>query len=62
MGAARPLFKVDHAMSDAERIASLERRLANERDLRKAAEANARRFHALMLQARIELIRQEKKR
>lgn len=56
MGAARPLFKFDHAMTDAERIASLEKRLVKERVLRKQAEANARRFHAQMLRARIELI------
>ena len=56
MGEARPLFKVDHQMTDAERIASLERRLREERVLRKQAEANALRFHALMLKARVDLI------
>ena len=63
MGSARPLFKVDHAMSDAERIQRLEKRLQVERRLRKAAEdrarladANSKRFHALLLQARVELI------
>lgn len=63
MGEARPLFKVDHAMTDEERIASLERRLLAERRLRKEAEhkledaeRNANRFHALLLQERISKI------
>jgi hypothetical protein len=56
MGTARPLYKVDNAMSDAEKIVSLERRLVKERELRKAAEANALKFHALMLKARVDLI------
>lgn len=59
MGEARPLFKVDNTMTDQERIASLERRLREERVLRKKAEANAHRFHALMLAARIALINQK---
>lgn len=56
MGEARPLFKINNAMADQEKIASLEHRLSEERVLRKAAEANALRFHALMLQARVNLI------
>lgn len=50
---ARPLFKVAHAMSDSQRITSLESRLRTERRLRREAEANARRFHALLLAERI---------
>jgi hypothetical protein len=53
MGEARPLYKVDHTMTDEERIASLEKRLRDERRQRKEAEANAKKFHALMLQARV---------
>lgn len=53
MGTARPLFKVDHAMSDAQKIARLERRLKVERGLRLEAERNALRFHALLLAERI---------
>ena len=60
MGTARPLFKVKDV---DERVAQLEARLVVERRLRKAAEAradaadkNAKRFHALLLQARVALI------
>lgn len=63
MGTARPLFKVKDA---DERCAQLERALEKERRLRKAAEAradladkNAKRFHALLLQARVALINQK---
>lgn len=49
MGTARPLYKVDHAMS-------CEQKLAKERVLRKNAEANALRFHALLMEARVALI------
>lgn len=52
MGDARPLLKLDQDL----RIARLERMLADERKRRKAAETNAARFHALMLQARVALI------
>ena len=58
--AARPLYKVDHSVSDADRIANLERRLATEHERRIAAEQsvreaerNASKFHALLLAERI---------
>lgn len=52
---ARPLFKVDRDRT----ITDLKEQLAEERRLRVEAEANAKRFHALMLQARIALIRKK---
>ena len=63
MGTARPLAKLN-SMTDQERIASLERRLARAYKAKadaeqraKQAEENANRFHALMLKARIDLIK-----
>lgn len=56
MGDARPLFKLDNQMTDAQKIASLERRLVKERELRKQAELNARRFHAMLLRERVAAI------
>jgi hypothetical protein len=53
MGEARPLYKIDHAMTDAERIRSLEARLRDERRQRKAAEDNAKKWHAMWLAARV---------
>lgn len=47
--AARPLFKVDRDRT----ITDLKSELAAERRLRLEAEKNARRFHALLLQARV---------
>ncbi len=46
---ARPLFKLD---AD-QKIRRLERMLANERRLRKEAEENTRKFHALLIAERI---------
>ncbi len=60
MGAARPLYKTDTEARRRERIVRLERMLEDERRLRRDAERNAKRFHALMLAARVALIRQEK--
>jgi len=57
MAAARPLYKTDEVARMRERIARLERALDTERQLRKQAELNASRFHALMLKARVDLIR-----
>lgn len=56
MGTARPLYKVDHALTCEQKLERAEARLAEEKRLRVAAERNARRFHALMLKARVELI------
>lgn len=56
MGDARPLFKVDRDRT----ISGLKAELAAERRLRVAAEKNAVRFHALMLQARVALITRKK--
>jgi hypothetical protein len=60
---ARPLYKLDHTITDKEQVARLKRRLEVERRLRRAAEAravqaeaNSKRFHALLIQARVELI------
>lgn len=50
---ARPLFKVDNAMSDSDRIGNLERRLATEREKRIAAEANAKKWRALLLREQV---------
>ena len=52
MGEARPLYKVD---ADT-RVARLHAALKKERQLRKEAEANAMRFHALLIKARVDLI------
>ncbi len=66
MGEARPLYKIDHTITDAQKVVRLEKRLAVERRLRKnaedrvrLAEANSKRFHALLIQARVELINRE---
>lgn len=56
MAAARPLHKADVEARQAEIIGRLRKRLETERGLRKQAELNAARFHALMLQARVALI------
>ncbi len=57
---ARPLFKVKNSMSDADRIASLERRLTAEIVRRKRLQAQydeavrqISRFHALLIAERI---------
>lgn len=57
---ARPLYKVDSTVSDADRVKNLERRLETERRRRLAAEADARaahlntsRMHALLIAERI---------
>ena len=57
---ARPLHKADVEARQAERILRLENALRTERALRIAAEKNAARFHALMLQARVALITKKK--
>jgi hypothetical protein len=44
----------------ADVCAGLRRQLAQERKLRLEAEKNAMRFHALLLRARVELIRERK--
>lgn len=66
MGEARPLYKLDHTLPDKEQITRLKRRLEVERRLRRnaedkaqLAEANSKRFHALLIQARVELINRE---
>ena len=56
MGVARPLLKADELALCQRRCARLKARLEDERKLRKAAELNAARFQALMLQARVALI------
>jgi hypothetical protein len=56
MGTARPLHKTDVDARLRERVLRLEAALAAERDMRREAELNAKRFHALMLQARIALL------
>jgi hypothetical protein len=53
---ARPLHKADELRRCQERIRRLEGMLAKEKQARLNAEGNARRFHAMMLKARIELI------
>lgn len=62
MGAAKPLYKVDRLHGCAGKIRLLEKQLAAEQQLRTAAERNAARFHALMLQARINLLAAQKER
>lgn len=58
---ARPLYKVDHSVSDADRIANLERRLMTENEKRLSAEAEAEKWkqqsakwHALLLKEQIQ--------
>lgn len=62
MGTARPLFKVDRFHDLEARVVRLEKQLEHERALRKDAEKNAARFHALMLQARVNLLAAQKKK
>ena len=56
MGTARPLLKADELALCQRRCNRLKARLEDERKMRKAAELNAARFQALMLQARVALI------
>lgn len=58
MGDARPLAKLasaDYRIRD-QRVKRLRAQLEKERQLRKEAEANVKRFHALLIQARVALI------
>ncbi len=56
MGNARPLYKTDECARLNERLVRCQRKLIEERERANTAEENARRFHALMLAARIQLI------
>ena len=58
MGDARPLAKLaaaDYRVRD-QRVKRLRAELEKERQLRKEAEANVMRFHALLIKARVDLI------
>ncbi len=60
VGEARPLYKTDELARCREQCKRYKTALAHERTLRKAAEKNAAEFHALMLHARVQLIRLQK--
>ncbi len=57
---ARPLYKTDDLARAKERIARLERCLADQKLKAQEWERAATRYHALLIQARVELIRERK--
>ncbi len=57
---ARPLYKTDETARLKERVVRLERCLADQKQKALEWERAASRYHAQLLQARVDLIRQRK--